>query len=191
MNLISKPVYKLMSVYFEQLFNNPLRTNAISGALVGLSGNYASQFLAGKKIINQQSLLAYAAFGLLFGSTIPHFFYLGLEHIIPEESAFTIAKGLIVERLIYTPLFQAFYLYTLARFEGKTHKEAMRQLENLYVKILITSWKFITIIEAFNQMFMPPMIRVFIHNLIGFFWTIYVSNKRRQEEIRAGKAARK
>ncbi|KAK9876951.1 hypothetical protein WA026_015986 [Henosepilachna vigintioctopunctata] len=189
--ILSKPIMKFMEVYFGQLYSNPIRTNAISGALIAAAGNYASQFLAGKKIIDNHTILSYGVFGLIFGGTIPHFFYGGLDSIIPEEAGLAVVKRLLLERIIYTPLFQAFYLYTLARIEGKDHKTALRQLESLYWTVLTSSWKYITLIELLNQLVVPPMIRIFILNLIAFFWTIYISNKRRQEEIRANKKTKK
>ncbi|KAL3268189.1 hypothetical protein HHI36_007315 [Cryptolaemus montrouzieri] len=189
--ILSKPLMKFLGIYFNQLYSNPIRTNAVSGAVIAAGGNYASQFLAGKKVINHQTILAYGAFGLLFGGSIPHMFYIGLDKIIPEEAGMAIMKRLLVERLIYTPLFQAFYLYTLARLEGKDHTTALRQLESLYWTVLTSSWKYISIIEFLNQIVVPPMVRVFVINLIAFFWTIYVSNKRRQEEIRASRKIRK
>ncbi|XP_044754665.1 peroxisomal membrane protein PMP22 [Coccinella septempunctata] len=189
--VLSKPLMKVLQIYFSELYTNPIRTNAITGALIAAGGNYASQFLAGKKVINNQTILAYGAFGLLFGGTIPHFFYLGLDHMVSDEAAMATIKRFLIERIIYTPLFQAFFLYMLARFEGKDHQTAMRQIQSLYWTVLTTSWKYITIIELMNQMVVPPMLRVLVSNLIAFFWTIFISNKRRQEELRANRKIKK
>ncbi|XP_045474356.1 peroxisomal membrane protein PMP22 [Harmonia axyridis] len=189
--VLSKPLMKVLEIYFGELYSNPIRTNAITGALIAAGGNYASQFLAGKKVINNQTILAYGAFGLLFGGTIPHFFYLGLDNLISEEAGMAVVKRFLVERIIYTPLFQAFFLYMLARFEGKDHETALRQIKTLYWSVLTTSWKYISIIELMNQMVVPPVVRSLVTNLIAFFWTIYISNKRRQEEIRASRKIKK
>lgn len=181
---LSKPVISALSFYFGQLYEHPLRTKAVSCCLVALAGNYTSQRIAGTKVINLHSLLAYGAFGLLFGGSIPHYFYSFLDHIVPDEASFAIAKRLFFERLIYSPLYQAFALYMLARLEGKNHETAIQQLRGLYWTVLTSSWKYLTILQLLNVSIVPPMLRVLVVNLIGFFWTIYIANKRRQEELR-------
>ncbi|CAH0555646.1 unnamed protein product [Brassicogethes aeneus] len=185
--VLSKPIINALSFYFGQLFEHPIRTKAISCCVIATAGNYASQQIAGVKQLNVQSLLAYAAFGLLFGGTIPHYFYLGLEKLVPEEAAFVVIKKLFMERLIYSPLYQAFTLYTLARLEGKDHNTALKQLQGLYWTVLTSSWKYLTIIQLLNLSVVPPMLRVLVVNLIGFFWTIYVANKRRQQQAKSKK----
>nr|CAI5842714.1 unnamed protein product [Callosobruchus analis] len=151
---LSKPVMNALSFYFGQLFEHPK--------------------LSGSKALDYQSLLAYGIYGLAVGGTIPHYFYSFLDWAVPEDAAFSIAKKLLLERLVYSPLYQAFTLYALARLEGKDHDGALEQLQHLYWPVLTSSWKYLTL-------------RVLIINLIGFFWTIYIANKRRQEKNKENK----
>lgn len=95
---------------------------------------------------------------MLFGGTIPHYFYTWLEHVVPEEAAFPVAKKLFLERLIYSPLYQAFTLYILARLEGKSHNDSVKQLQNLYWIVLTSSWKYLTIIQLLNLSVVPPVV---------------------------------
>ncbi|XP_066245187.1 peroxisomal membrane protein 2 [Euwallacea similis] len=184
---LSKPIIQALSFYFMELNEHPIRTKAISCCLVALAGNYVSQRIADGKIINFHNLAAYGAFGLLFGGSIPHYFYTFLEWAVPEEASFAVAKRLILERLVYSPLYQAFALYALARFEGKDHETALQQLKGLYWVVLTSSWKYLTILQFLNLSVVPPMLRVLVVNLIGFFWTIYLANQRRQQEVTKSK----
>lgn len=95
---------------------------------------------------------------LLFGGTIPHFFYTTLERLISDEVGHSIAKRLLVERLIYSPLYQAFVIYMIARLEGKTHGSAIKQLERNYWPILQANWKWMSIIQCINLSFVPPIV---------------------------------
>lgn len=95
---------------------------------------------------------------LLFGGTIPHYFYMFLERAVPEEASFVIAKKLFLERLIYSPLYQAFTLYIIARLEGKDHKTAVKQLQSLYWVVLTSSWKYLTVIHLLNLSVVPPVV---------------------------------
>ncbi|ENN75473.1 peroxisomal membrane protein 2-like [Dendroctonus ponderosae] len=184
---LSKPIISVLSFYFGQLYEHPLRTKAVSCCMVALAGNYASQKISGTKILNIHTLAAYGTFGLLFGGSLPHFFYKFLEHAVPDEASFAIAKRLILERLVYSPLYQAFSLYALARLEGKDHETAVQQLKGLYWLVLTSSWKYLTILQLLNLSVVPPMLRVLVVNLIGFFWIIYLANKRRQQELTKSK----
>ncbi|XP_057670796.1 peroxisomal membrane protein 2 isoform X2 [Diorhabda carinulata] len=185
--ILSKPILNALSFYFGQLFEHPLRTKAITCSVIATAGNYASQKLSGDKTLNHHSLLAYGLYGLIFGGTIPHYFYNFLERTISEEASFAVIKKLLIERLVYSPLYQAFTLYVLARLEGKDHKTAMHQLQDLYWLVLSSSWKYLTIIHLINLSFVPPVMRVFITNIMGFFWTIYLANKRRQQQMKSKK----
>lgn len=177
---LSKPIYNALGFYFEQLFNNPIRTKAVTSAIIASGGNLAAQRIAGVKYLDTNSFLAYGIYGLLFGGTIPHYFYGWMERAVPEEAAFNLIKKLILERLIYSPLYTAFTQYMISRLEGKNHEHAVKQLKALYWVVLTSSWKYLTLIQLLNLSVVPPMLRVLTVNLIGFFWTIYIANKRRQ-----------
>ncbi|KRT84855.1 hypothetical protein AMK59_380 [Oryctes borbonicus] len=183
--IFSKPLYNFLGFYFEQLFNHPLRTKAITSCIIATLGNLASQYLEGRKEIDHNSLYAYGVFGLFFGGTLPHYFYRLVERIVPEEARFAVIKKILLERLIYTPLFQAFALYTLARLEGKNHNAAVNQLIVLYIPMLLAVWKYLTIVQLINFALVPPMMRVLILNVIGFFWIIYLAKKRRRQEAKS------
>lgn len=79
---------------------------------------------------------------------------------MPEDASLIVLKKLFCERLIYSPLYQAFTLYTIARLEGKDHKTALRQLKSLYWTVLTTSWKYLTVIQLLNLSVVPPIVRM-------------------------------
>lgn len=107
-------------------------------------------------------------FRLLFGGTIPHYFYKILERLVPEEASFAVIKKILLERLIFTPLFQAFVLYTLARLEGKSHNAAINQLMILYIPMLLAVWKYLTVVQIINFTVVPPMVSTF-YGFVSFF----------------------
>ncbi|PSN50233.1 hypothetical protein C0J52_02388 [Blattella germanica] len=114
---LSKPVYNFLGFYFQQLHTNPVKTKSITSCVIATLGNLTSQYLSGAKVINQDSLIAYGLFGLLFGGSLPHYFYRALDRYIDDEAAFTPLKHLLLERLIFMPLFQVIALYVLSRLE--------------------------------------------------------------------------
>lgn len=151
---------------------------------------------------------------LLFGGTVPHFFYAGLDKIIPEG----IVLRLLVERLLYTPLYQMLSLYMLARLEGKTHQQGCAQLIQLFWPVLKANWTYLTLIQYLNLRLVPPMVsrivdivnplwyiyllsheiwnnsqhliflqlRVLVLNLVGFFWMITLAKIRSRQTQKKG-----
>ncbi|XP_072944013.1 peroxisomal membrane protein 2 [Epargyreus clarus] len=178
---LSKPIMNLVASYLQNLYLHPIKTKAITSCVVGAAGSAASQLVAGDTL-KLDPILAFAVYGLLFGGTIPHYFYEFVERVFPEEVvAFPLAKKLLFERLIFAPCMQAFSLYTLARFEGKNHKLALKQLFALYSTVLEANWKWLTLFQIINLAFVPPMLRVLFMNLVGFGWAMFIASKRRQQ----------
>ncbi|XP_077280747.1 PXMP2/4 family protein 3 [Temnothorax americanus] len=173
---LSKPanfMYSLIGAYLERLYNSPLRTKAVTSCIVAVLGNVASQKLSGAKQLNEDSVLAFALFGLLFGGPVPHYFYTYVRLFVKNPLGI-----LLIERLIYTPCFQALALYLLAIFEGKPHQVACAQMQRLYLPALMANLKYLTLFHFINIKYVPPMLRVLVANLIGFAWIIYIANKR-------------
>ncbi|XP_076292320.1 peroxisomal membrane protein 2 [Lasioglossum baleicum] len=176
---LSKPmdlILQLTSGYFERLYTNPVKTKAITSCVIASLGNLLSQKIAGAKVINGDSLLAYGLFGLFFGGPVPHYFYKYIHPFARSPLAL-----LLIERCLYTPLYQALTLYMLALFEGNSHKDAVKQAKNLYWPVLNANLKYLTLLQFINLKYVPPMLRVLVVNLIGFFWVIYLAQKRSRQ----------
>lgn len=181
MTLLSKPykiTFQLIGSYLQQLYLNPIRTKSITACIIATLGNYTAQKFAGVKVINQDTLCAFGIYGLLFGGTIPHYFYEILSRIINEESKFAPFQQLLIERFIFMPIYSFFSLYMISRLEGKTHKESMSHVARVYFPIVEANVKYLTVLNYLNLNFVPPMLRVLVANLIGFFWVVYLAGKR-------------
>ncbi|XP_012223835.1 peroxisomal membrane protein 2 [Linepithema humile] len=173
---LSKPstiIYGLLGAYFQRLYTNPLKTKAITSCVIAALGNLVSQKLSGARHLNEDSILAFALFGLFFGGPVPHYFYTYIHLLVRHPLGI-----LLIERLIYTPCFQALALYMLAIFEGKSHRIACNQMQKLYLPMLMANLKYLTLLQFINIKYIPPMLRVLVVNLVGFIWVIYLANKR-------------
>ncbi|XP_011645170.1 PXMP2/4 family protein 3 [Pogonomyrmex barbatus] len=173
---LSKPtsiMYNLISAYLQRLYSSPLKTKAITSCVIAALGNVVSQKLSGARHLNEDSVLAFALFGLLFGGPVPHYFYTYIRLLVNHPLGI-----LLIERLVYTPCFQALALYLLAIFEGKPHKVAYIQMQKLYLPTLMANLKYLTLFHYINVKYVPPMLRVLMVNLIGFAWVVYLANKR-------------
>lgn len=102
-----------------------------------------------------------------------------IESVVPDMDYKRFVEFLL-ERFTYAPFFTAVSLFFLSLFEGRQPEEALGNLKRLYLNILLTNWKYLTLPVFINFNFVPPMLRVLVANLIGFFWIIYLADKRRR-----------
>lgn len=93
----------------------------------------------------------------------------------------------LMERLTFAPIFCGLSLYFLTIFEGKTPDEATKNLLKLYKSVLLANWRYLTLPVFLNFNFVPPMLRVFVSNIIGFFWIVYIADKRRRAAVASKK----
>nr|CAD7593632.1 unnamed protein product [Timema genevievae] len=121
---------------------------------------------------------------LIFGGTIPHWFFLTLDKLVPSNVPNFQMKRVLIERLLFAPLFHAWTLYVLARLEGKTHKQAVGNLYQVWAPIVRANWQWLTVPMLLNIVFVPSMLRSVVSSLIAFFWIIFIANKRRQAQAR-------
>ncbi|CAL7947654.1 unnamed protein product [Xylocopa violacea] len=181
---LSKPtnlLLQLTSAYFERLYTSPLKTKAITSCILATLGNLISQKISGAKYLNEDSLIAFALFGLFFGGPVPHYFYTFIRPFVTNPLII-----LLIERCIYTPCYQALALYMLSLFEGNTHKEASKQMKKLYWPVLTANLKYLTLLQFINIKYVPPVLRVLVINFIGFFWAIYLAQQRAKQAKAAG-----
>lgn len=150
-------------------------------------GALTSQTLSAEKI-NYNAVFAYSAFGLLFGGSVPHYFYQLIGKLTENFGRFKNVGEFLLERALFAPVFCALSLYFLSIFEGKTHDQATQNLLKLYKSVLLTNWRYLSLPVFLNFNFVPPLLRVFVANIIGFFWIIYLADKRRRASIKKEKS---
>ena len=149
------------------------------------AGAVTSQKLSGQPL-NPNSIFAYSAFGALIAGPFAHCFYELIGRIVPDVR-FKKLLEFLLERLTFAPVLCALSLYFLTIFEGKSPDQALKNLLTLYKSVLIANWRYLTLPVFLNFRFVPPMLRVFVGNIIGFFWVIYVADKRRRAAAAAAK----
>lgn len=174
---LSRPLYNLLGMYFEKLHSNPVLVKSITAAVLSTGANYISQKLTGDEL-DCNSLVAYGAFGLVFGGSVPHYFYGFIEKATKDMRKRKLIQ-FFMQRLLFTPCFTAISLYFLSIFEGASPQQAAMKMMALYKKVLTANWTYLTIPVYVNFKYVHPMLRVLVTNLIGVFWTIYLANKRR------------
>lgn len=89
---------------------------------------------------------------------MPHFFYTFVEKVLHQDLKFRKVLMFAMERLLFAPIFQGVSLYTLARFEGKNHEDAVENWMKLYIPIIVANWKYLSLFTLINFTVVPPMV---------------------------------
>lgn len=153
--------------------------------MIATAGALTAQTITGQPF-NPNSIFAYTAFGAFVAGPSAHFFYQFINRIVPDVK-FRRFLEFLLERFMFAPVFVALSLYFLTIFEGKSHDQATQNLFKMYKGVLLANWRYLTLPAFLNFNFTPPMLRVLVGNLIGFFWVVYMAHLRR----RAAAAAKK
>lgn len=98
----------------------------LSSCLLATSANVTSQRIAGAKKLNQHSVFAYGLFGILFGGTVPHYFYQTVERLF-SDLRFKKFFLFLSERLAFAPFYQLLSLYFLSIFEVSWGRDNFRR----------------------------------------------------------------
>ncbi|KAL7732055.1 hypothetical protein ACLKA6_015817 [Drosophila palustris] len=179
---LSRPLYSLFGSYLEQLFNHPVRTKCVTAAFLATTANVTSQRISGAKKLNQHSVFAYGLFGLIFGGTVPHYFYQIVERLFSHDLRFRKFFLFLSERLAFAPLYQFLSLYFLSLFEGNSHSTAIKNVEKLYWPVLRANWRYLSLAVYLNIAYVPPMFRSISSGIIAFIWVVYIAQKRRRHQ---------
>lgn len=174
---LSKPIYNLLGIYFQNLHYNPVRTRAITSCLSHVFGNLTSQYLSGKRPFNEECLMAFGLFGLFLGGPINYLLEWGLDAVFTSDSTLFYLKQFLAERLLFTPIYTAFSIYLIYRLQGETHNNSFGKLLFRFGIILQANWKWLTLIQFINYKMIPPMFRDLVAFTVSFFWCIYLSRK--------------
>lgn len=158
--------------------------NLYCSSVIATAGALTSQKMNGH--YNPRSVLAYTMFGAAVAGPFAHFFYQLINSVVPDVRGRRVLEFLM-ERFTFAPCFCALSLFFLTIFEGKSVDQATQNLARMYKSVLLANWKYLTFPVFLNFNFVPPMLRVFVSNIIGFFWVIYLADKRRRAAAAAAK----
>ncbi|KAJ7386947.1 Mpv17 / PMP22 [Desmophyllum pertusum] len=132
------------------------------------------------ELVEYRSVIAFSTFGFCVSGPLIHYFYERLDKIIPRKAPYAKYKRLLVDRGLFSPLFLLVFFYTVAILEGKSHKEAVMKIRQMYWTALKMSWRVWIVFQYVNLNYVPIQYRVLCGNMMSFLWSIYLASKRAQ-----------
>ncbi|DBA00529.1 TPA: hypothetical protein N0F65_006433 [Lagenidium giganteum] len=141
----------------------PLKTKAVTSAFVAMLGEVIGHVLKQKTLrgLSPRQMLAFFAFGGAFTGPVLHYWYTFLEKQRLTKEKLTPNKKLLADRLVFTPPFVAFTIFSLGVLRGSSVEASRSNLRKVYPNALVMNWKVWTVTQWLSFHYVPPHLRVF------------------------------
>jgi hypothetical protein len=198
LQLVKENPSLLLMFYSQLLAKKPIKTKAITAAVINVIGNVVNQTVFEKKLRGGGSLDIYRAstFGLYASvlSFIIHHWYLFLDSKSLTRNHVWVR--LLVDQLFFSPFITAFFFAfmevmayiretvtsTSERAPQPLADRIAKRLSQSYINTQQMCWRIWPLAQLINFRYVPAPYRVLFGNLVGFFWGIYLSYVNSQQQ---------
>lgn len=149
----------LWRAYNVRLAEAPLLTKAFT-SLVGffLGDLIAQKFLSNSPTggLDRARLARMASFGFLIHGPVGHYWYGALDRAIVGTAPLKVAMKVVVDQVLWAPVFTALFFSYLGLAEKKTKNEIVSKIRNDTWTGVTASWKVSDFNISDNSMICPP-----------------------------------
>ncbi|XP_047317400.1 peroxisomal membrane protein PMP22 [Impatiens glandulifera] len=168
---------KGLQQYLLQLQSHPLRTKAITAAVLSAISDIVSQKLSGIQKLQLRRLLLKVLFGFSYLGPFGHFLHLLLDKLFKgKKDTKTVAKKVVLEQLTSSPwnnlVFMIFYGMVIERQPWTLVKP---RIKREYPKVQYAAWTFWPVVGWVNHLYVPLQFRVIFHSVIACGWGIFLN----------------
>ncbi|XP_050530260.1 protein Mpv17 [Daktulosphaira vitifoliae] len=157
--------------------NYPIRTNLVqTGILFGL-GDVTAQSIVEKRKINEIDWLRtvrYASIGCAVGPSLS-MWYRSLDRFGTKTTIPIIAKKILTDQLIASPLVNGSIMIMSRVFSGDEWPQIQQKLEDNYVTVILNSYMLWPAVQAVNFSIVPQQYRVLTVQIVSLAWNTYLS----------------
>ncbi|XP_034955197.1 peroxisomal membrane protein 2 [Zootoca vivipara] len=173
---------KLLARYLLLLRLYPVLTKAVSSAVLSALGSFLAQIVEKnqkKRGLDLAGPLRFFIYGFFFTGPLSHYFYLYLERWFPSDVPVSIAKRLLLDRLVVAPAFLVLYYFVMNLLEGKDTSAFVKRMKSSYWTSLKMNWKVWTPVQFINLNYVPMQFQVLFGNLVALFWFAYLASVKK------------
>uniref|UniRef100_A0A670JP85 Peroxisomal membrane protein 2 n=1 Tax=Podarcis muralis TaxID=64176 RepID=A0A670JP85_PODMU len=154
-----------------RLLLNPGRV--VEVAVLSALGSFLAQIIEKnqkKRGLDLAGPLRFFIYGFFFTGPLSHYFYLYLERWFPSDVPVSIAKRLLLDRLVVAPAFLVLYYFVMNLLEGKDTSAFVKRMKSSYWTSLKMNWKVWTPVQFINLNYVPMQVRGLAFRLAAAFW---------------------
>ncbi|KAJ9689698.1 hypothetical protein PVL29_012408 [Vitis rotundifolia] len=172
---------KGLQQYLLQLQHHPLRTKAITAAVLSAVSDIVSQKLSGIQKLQLKRLLLKVLLGFVYLGPFGHFLHILLDKLFKgKKDSKTVAKKVVLEQLTASPWNNfVFMVYYGLVIEGRNWTQVKTKIKKDYPAVQYTSWTFWPVVGWVNHQYVPLQLRVIFHGVIACAWGIFLTLQAR------------
>lgn len=184
---MSDQVNHVFKKYLNQLQLHPLRTKAITSAVLAGLSDAVAQKISGAKKLQLRRVLLFMLYGFAYSGPFGHFFHKLMDKIFKgKKGNETVAKKVILEQITSSPwnnfLFMMYYGLII---EGRPWSTVTNKVKKDYASVQSTAWKFWPIVGWVNYQYIPLHLRVVFQSFVASCWAIFLNLKAKSVAIKA------
>lgn len=148
-----------------------------SPTLVGFAvGDMFAQIICGHLLnFNWLRLLRLASFGFLVHGPAARWFYPALDSKLPGRGSRVVFTKVIVEQLLWAPLFGLMFFTYLGIVDGRGVAAALHRLNTQWYQQVLCSWALWPLAHFLNHQLIPSSVRVTFINSVQILYTFLLS----------------
>ncbi len=125
--------------------------------------------------LDVKRLITLAAFGFLYHGPSGHYFYNWLDEKIPGNDSKTVATKVIIDQVIWCPLFMTVFFTYLGLVAGDGFSAIADKIKNDLFTAVQGSWKVWPIVHAVNFKFISTKHRLVFINGVQIAFNMFLS----------------
>ncbi|RAL43174.1 hypothetical protein DM860_009956 [Cuscuta australis] len=169
--------------YFTLLEKYPMCTKAITSALLTCIGDLICQLWSDQvPPFDGMRTFRFTLLGLVLVGPSLHFWYLYLSRLVTTTGASGAVLRLLLDQLVFAPVFIGVFLSTLVTLEGQP-SQVIPKLQQVWASAVLANWQLWIPFQFFNFRFVPQQFQVLAANFIALIWNVILSYKAHKKAM--------
>lgn len=177
--------------YTTLLKTKPILTRSLSAFTISLTGDFICQYIESKidkmnftETFNLKRSLNLAIFSSTFVTPAMHFWYQYLARTFPGTSFKVVLKKFVFDRLIFPPPLVLSFFVSQTLMNGGSWEDVKIRVRKNYINVMKMNLLIWPAAIFVNFRFVPLDFQVLYSNIVGFFWSIYLSYEIHKHKIK-------
>lgn len=163
---------RLMGMYGISLNLRPISTKSVSSMIGFMIGDAIAQLISRKFKYDLIRNLRIGAFGALIHGPCGHVFFSLLEKKLPGSGVGVVTLKVIIDQLVWSPLFAALLISFLGITSGGAPYQICNMLSLSLKPLVWTSWMIWPLAHFFNFRIIPTKHRLMYTNIVQLVYNV-------------------
>ncbi|SPO01540.1 related to glomerulosclerosis protein Mpv17 [Cephalotrichum gorgonifer] len=180
-----EPVMPFFRWYDRQQRDRPYITQLCVTPIIYVLGDLSAQAIGGGDYDPHRTLRAIVIAAVVAIPSYQWFMFLG-RHFNYSSPALSTAVKVVVNQIVFGPLFNVYFFYSQALLSGEGPAGALERVKTAVPVSLPRAFVYWPIVMAFNFTYIQPQSRSVVAGMFAVVWQSYLSwlNTRTEEEER-------